>query len=345
MSPLLDRQREGVRLGSIRIGVKVVKNGKTRPEKLSTFRLTSPDRVKVEAAAALYGGEVKPWKPNEGAGQQWEVVTTVDRLDVRIPPGDPVRQDYELWTSTRQRLCDGVTERMKGRPCQCPADLMERKNAAKDGNACKPITRLNLILADLPGLGVWQLSSTGDAAADELAATAEFLERAGARGVMLSAVLRLEQRESRGAGELRRFAVPMLDVAASMLQLETGQFTPAGLLGNGQPVAGQRALPGPAQPPAPPVQQSRQIETPQPAATAPVAVEEVPDPLPLPDDLTPQGLADLARTAVHREQVKALKIHARQVGWLEEFVDDAQGVSEPLDNALFTEYERLGGMA
>ena len=98
MSPLLDRQRQGVRLGSIRIGTKVVTaNGKTRPEKLDTFRLTSPDKVKVEAAAGLYGGQVKPWKPNDGAAQQWEVVTTVDRLPVRVPPGNPVEQWYEQW--------------------------------------------------------------------------------------------------------------------------------------------------------------------------------------------------------------------------------------------------------
>lgn len=333
MSPLLDRQREGVRLGAIRIGIKVVKNGKTRPEKLSTFRLTSADRVKIEAAAALYGGEVKPWKPNDNAGQQWEVVTTVDRIDVRVPPGQPVQQDYELWTSTRQRLCDGITERMKGLACQCPADLMERKEAAKSGDACKPITRLNLILADLPGLGVWQLSSTGDAAADELASTADFLQRAGASGVMLAAVLRLEQRESRGSGELRRFAVPVLDVAASMLQLETGDFTPAGLLGNGQPQQGQRTIEGAAPAAAVP----RQI-------TQPPAEEGV-APLPLPDDLNSQKLADIARTATHKDQVRALKIHARNVGWLDEFVVDAEGISEPLDNALFTEFERLGGTA
>jgi hypothetical protein len=334
---LLDRQRQGVRLGAIRIGIKVVKDGKTRPQKLNTFRLTSPDRVKVEAAAQVYGGEVQAWKPNDNAGQQWEVVTTVDRMDVRIPPGDPVAQDYELWTTTRQRLCDGVTERMKGRACQCPRDLMERKEAAKSGDACKPITRLNLILADLPGLGVWQLSSTGDAAADELASTAEFLQRAGAGGVMLPAVLRLEQRESRGSGELRRFAVPVLDVAASMLQLETGQFTPAGLIGNGGPNPGQRALPaGSAPDPTVP----KQID----AQAAPVEERTV-APLPLPDDLTPQKLANLARTATHKDQVRDLKLHARTVGWLEEFVDDAQGVSEPLDNALFTEFERLGGTA
>lgn len=316
MAPLLDRQRQGVRLGSIRIGTKIVSNGKSRPAKLDTFRLTSPDRVKIDAAAALYGGEVRPWKPNDGAGQQWEVVTTVDRLPVRVPPGNPVQQDYELWTATRQRLCDGVTERMKGQPCQCPADLMARKQAAASGGACKPITRLSLILADLPGLGVWTLSSTGDSAADELAATAELLQAAELKGVMLPATLRLEQRESRGSGELHKYPVPVLDVAASMIALESGTFTPA------------RALPATGEP------------SPAPQLAAPAA--EAP-PVPLPPDLSPQKVADLARTATHLDQIRALKIHARQVAWLDEYVDGRDGVSEPLDNALHTEYERLGG--
>ena len=321
MSPLLDRQRQGVRLGSIRIGTKVVTaNGKTRPEKLDTFRLTSPDKVKVEAAAGLYGGQVKPWKPNDGAAQQWEVVTTVDRLPVRVPPGNPVEQWYEQWAATRQRLCDGVTERMNSTPCQCPADLMVRKQAAAGGGACKPITRLSLILADLPGLGVWTLSSTGDAAADELASTAELLQRAAERGAFLPALLRLEQRESRGSGTLHRFAVPVLDVQATLGALESGAFTAAAALTDGRE---------------------------RPALTS--GAEEVarpssaPEPLALPEHTTAQQIADLGASATHPDQLRELRIHARQVGYLEEYVDGPDGVTEPLDNVLFARYEALGG--
>ncbi len=296
-----------------------MQNGKSRPEKLDTFRLTSPDQVKVEAAAALYGGEVRPWKPNDNSGQQWEVVTTVDRLPVRVPPGDPLHQAYEMWTSTRQRMCDGITERMKGTPCVCPADLMARKQAAS-GNppaACKPVTRLSLILADLPGLGVWQLSSTGDSAADELAATAELLLAAELQGVMLPATLRLEQREARGSGTLHRYAVPVLDVAASMVELESGTFTPAAAITDGRD---RPALPQAPTPPAPPVV-----------------------PLPLPETVTAQDLADLGRDATHPDHLRQLRIHARQVGWLEEYVDGPDGVAEPLDNVLYARYEQLGG--
>lgn len=324
MSPLLDRQRQGVRLGSIRIGTKIVgANGKVRPEKLDTFRLTSPDKVKVEAAAALYGGECTPWKPNDGAAQQWQVTTTVDRIPVRVPPGNPVEQNYEMWAATRQRLCDGVTERMKGTPCLCPSDLMARKQAAGSGSACKPITRLSLILADLPGLGVWQLSSTGDSAADELAATAELLQQAETKGVLLPAVLRLEQRESRGSGTLHKYAVPVLDILETYTALESGSYS------------GGRAITERTERPALDAGSRAAATTETPALSG--------GDLPLPDRATPQDLADLALKATHPDQVRQLRIRARQVGYLEEYVTDRDGVSEPLDNNLFDRYVALGG--
>lgn len=222
--PLLDRQRQGVRLGTIRLGVRVVgSDGKARPKKLTTFRLTSPSRDKIEAAAALYGGTCETWQPERGAAQ-WQVVTERDVIPVRVPPGSPVEQNYELWAATRKRLCDGVRERMRDQPCQCPADLLQRKFFAAKGEACKPVTRLSLILADLPGLGIWSLSSTGDSAADELAATAELLIRMELQNVYLPAALRLEQRTSGGSGELHHYAVPVLDVGASLADLEAGRL-------------------------------------------------------------------------------------------------------------------------
>lgn len=326
MSPLLDRQRQGVRLGSIRIGAKVVVNGKSRPVKLETFRLTSPDRLKIEAAAALYGGEVSEWRPNEGAALQWQVTTTVDRLDVRVPPGNPVEQNYELWAATRQRLCDGVFERMKGQPCVCPADLMERKQLATRGNACKPVTLLSLLLADLPGLGVWTLSSTGDAAADELYATAQLLQRAEERGAFLPAVLRIEQREARGSGELHKYAVPVLDVQASMLQLESGEFSARTAITTG---SAQTALPS----------------TPTPsAADRPAIQPPTVEPLVPPATSTAEDLAVMAlKEATHPDHVRQIKIHARQVGYLEEYVTGPDGVIEPLENVLWERYLALGG--
>lgn len=335
MSPLLDRQRRGVILGSIRIGTTVLSKGRMRPARLDTFRLTSPDQEKVNAAATLYGGEVKPWRPQERGAQQWEVVTTVDRLPVRVPPGEPVVQHYEQWSGTpvvRQRLCDGFLDRMSGTTCLCPPNLMERRRLAADGHACKPVTRLSLILADLPGLGVWQLTSTGDYAADELATVAEMLRRSEAVGVMLPATLRLEQRESRGSGEVHKFAVPVLDVAASLAALESGDFTPAGALtARGEP---RRELEGGTEQPAPtpPV-------APTPPSEPPVA-ETYPE--------TGQGVADEALKSTDVDRVRRLGGWARDHKWIgpdapeEVWVADSNGILEPLESLLRHRLDDLG---
>lgn len=320
--PLLDRQRQGVVLGAIRIGQQVRSgNGKMRPAKLDTFRLTSPDKAKIEAAAGLFGGEPRPWAPGEGQAGQWECITQADRLAVRVPPGTPVEQDYTLYGGrpvVRQRLCDGVTERMKGVPCVCPLDLGARRDAAQRGEACKPTTRLRLILADLPGLGVWQLTSRGDSAADELAATAELLRSAEVGGVMLPAVLRLEQRSSTGSGEVHRYAVPVLDVGASLAALESGTFTPA------------RALAAPVQEALPP-----------PPAVEPAA--PLPPPVGAPG--TPQACADLALASPDAGQVEWLRQGAKHRGWLDEYVDDGSGTLSHLENVLYDRLQTLGVLA
>jgi hypothetical protein len=229
VSPLIDRQRRATELGRIRIGTTILRetrNGGTRamPAKLDTFRFTSRDRAKIEAVAALYGGSVGPW---DGArtGPQWEVITEAKELPVAWPPGEPLSQHYELWTGRGcERRCDGEREQFTGKPCMCPPDLGMRKELAGQDPpaACKPRTRLSLILADIPGLGVWVLTSTGDAAADELAGVAELLHTAALGGVILPAVLRLEQRESRSRGETKRYAVPVLDVRESFAALAAG---------------------------------------------------------------------------------------------------------------------------
>lgn len=324
--PLLDRQRRGVQLGSIRIGVRVTATnaqGKTytRPKKLDTFRLTSPDRHKIEAAAELYGGEVQPWKSSESAAQQWEVLTTVDRMPVRVPPGEPVEQHYMLFGGrppVRQRLCDGLTEKMRGGTCICPPDLMERKRLAADGAACKPVTRLSLVLADLPGLGVWSLTSTGDAAADELASVAELLRQSAAAGMMMPATLRLEQRESRGSGEVHRFAVPVLDVGASLVALESGHVPMPQL--------------------ATPVRSA--IEAPTETVVEGVIVDEPPHGMPS----TAQHTAEAAKLAATPDDVKRLGAYARERGWMNDDVLGPDGLSARLENVLYEHLERVGGL-
>lgn len=217
---ILQIQRRLMESGRIRIGQQVpTKSGKTRPEKLETFRLTSRDERRINAAAQLYGGKPKPWEAPDG--KQWEVTTERDWLDVIVPPAEMTfSQHYETWTRGGcTRRCDGVRDSISDQPCSCDPDDRE----------CDIHTRLSVMLSELPGLGVWRLDTQGYYAAIELAAAIDIIRTAGGQGVLLPARLRLEQRKSqkivKGKPETLRFAVPVLDVDVTPAQLLAGVQT------------------------------------------------------------------------------------------------------------------------
>jgi hypothetical protein len=237
-------------LGRIRTGVQqeyTDKGGKKRrrPAKLETFRLTSASRDLLEAAATTYGGRVAPW-PEQN---EFQLVTDVDALDIVVPPGQAMSQWYELWSGGGcQRRCDGVTNVLADAPCACPADAELRVELAAKGEACKPTTRLNVILPAIPDLGVWRLESHGFYAAVELAGTAEFLERATAQGRLLPARLRLDRREIKRPGEAtRQFTVPVIELPQTrigeLVDTGAGELAPGN--GHAQLIAGA-AGPAPA---------------------------------------------------------------------------------------------------
>lgn len=221
MSPIIDLQRRVAEVGRIRIGASTPKerNGKTikLPRRLKTFRITSQDRARLDAIAELYGGTVEPWPERDG---HFLVDTTVDELPVVVMPGQAISQWWETWSGGEcRKRCDGETETLADAPCSCPADYTERQEAAAEGKACKPTTRLNVILRDVPGVGYWRFESHGFYAAVELAGAAELLEAATARGVLLPARLRFAERTVVRGGQTKRFPVPALDVDVKVLEL------------------------------------------------------------------------------------------------------------------------------
>lgn len=218
---IINLQRRIAEIGRIRIGQQVpTSNGKTRPAKLTTFRLTSADKVRIDQAATLYGGQTQQWQAP--AGPQWEVITQTDALDVIVPPSDMAfSQHYELWSAGGcQRRCDGRSEAISQGPCLCDPD-------ARD---CDIHTRLSALLRDLPGLGVWRIDTSGYYAAVELQGAVEVIQMAAGRGQMLPARLRLEQRQVKriidGKPQTRNFPVPVLDIEVSPGQLMLGTRTP-----------------------------------------------------------------------------------------------------------------------
>jgi hypothetical protein len=215
---IIDLQRRIAEVGRIRIGQQVAAGrGKKRPEKLTTFRLTSPARVRIEQASRLYGGDVAEWEAP--AGKQFEVITKTDVLPVIVPPSDMAfSQWYELWSGGGcQRRCDGATESIGDQPCVCDPEKRE----------CKIHTRLSVMLRDMPGLGLWRIDTSGWYAALELQGAVDVMQMAAAAGKMLPAALRLEQRMIKRANDqTKRFAVPVLDV----------EISPAQLLGRADPL-------------------------------------------------------------------------------------------------------------
>jgi hypothetical protein len=210
--PIITLQRRSRELGRIRTG-QVVKgnNGRSRPSKLDRFRLTSPSKDLLDKVAALYGGTVEAWTPQNGGPSQWEVVTDATRLPVLVPP-QPVSQYFELWSGGGcARRCDGERELLSDQPCLCSPDPEDRE--------CKPTTRLNVVLRDVEGIGVWRLESHGYYAATELPEVAEFLARAAG---YVQAWLTLEERIVKRNGETRRFMVPALEVDITPAQLMAG---------------------------------------------------------------------------------------------------------------------------
>lgn len=285
--PILDIQQRFRELGRIRLGKREA-TGKTyssgprkgqtieRPVKLATFRLTSPWRHLIEAAAELFGGEARPWD-NDGTAE-WEVLTTnvggdgIALLPVLIPPGEILDQWYELWSGGGcQKRCDGIRQVLKDAACTCPKDPAEREREAKEGRACKATTRLRVMLPELPDMGTWRLESHGFYAAAELGQAAGLVELATRRGAIVPADLRLVKREgARRPGEPRKsFFVPALSFRGTLGQtldalglLEAGGDLPE-MLGSG--VERRPALDAGARPELPAAGQGRDgLEAPRP---------------------------------------------------------------------------------
>jgi hypothetical protein len=259
--PLLDLQRRGQQIGRLRIGEQVKtgkrdKNGSeiTRPSKLATFRFTTQSRHGADAIAALFGGEVTEWNG------EWEVVTGQSEIGVTVPPRDQVvSQWYEMWSRGGcQRRCDSVTEQLTGGPCLCPRaadpdDERQAEAAAIDRarlaalnppQACKRVTRISVMIPDLPGLGVFRLDTGSYYAAAEIGDAAAIMQMARDKGVFLPAILRIEQRSRVAGGQTKRFPVPVLEITTTFRQIASGALEAAGIAAQLPPAPGDapRAL-------------------------------------------------------------------------------------------------------
>ncbi len=251
--PILDLEMQQRELGRIRIGdqVPAKEPGKTRPHKLDKFRFTSANPELIDSIAGLYGGKPRPWN-NDGKAE-FEVYSETARVPILVPPKN-LTQWYELHTAAGcLRRCDGFTNIVDDTPCKCPKNGLERALAAQSGKACKPTTRLNVVLPDVPGIGVWRIDSHGYHSAVKLPMVAELLAFAAGERRYIPAHLTLVLQTSKQPGQGRReWYVPLIDVGASPRELMAGSSA-AGIAGDPRAslAGGQRAIEAAAKPPAP----------------------------------------------------------------------------------------------
>lgn len=247
MSPILDLQKRARELGRIRIGqtVPITKadgTEGTRPEKLDRFRMTSASKPLLEKVAELYGGTVAEWAPQGGGPKAWEVVTNSTRLPIMVPP-QPITQWYEFWTAGGcKHRCDGRTNVLTDELCDAedPAHIEATK---------RPTTRLNVVLRDVEGIGVWRLESHGWNAAVEIPDAAQFLAYAGG---YVNGWVSLEARTSKaevpdrqnGGTKIitRHFMVPIIEIDVTPAQLMAGHGRVAAPALAGGPVGDTPAL-------------------------------------------------------------------------------------------------------
>jgi hypothetical protein len=351
---VLDIQRRGQQIGRIRIGQLVkMDDGRSRPAKLDTFRFTTGSKVAADAIADLFGGEVRPWAEKRG---QFEVITREFAIGVMVPPRDQVvSQHYEMWTAGGcQRRCDSQHEQISNGPCLCPhaedttnadevSNMASRRAELAKLNppqACKLSTRINVMIPDLPGLGVFRIDTHSYYAAVEIGDAAALMQMARDQGVMLPAVLRIDQRQRVAGGQTKNYPVLVLEVLTTFRALASGELKSGGSAAQLPPAPGaeRRALTTGR----PAVQQSPAV------ATATATVQEQPPPTGDPDAPEDgrgpaQQIADLAAIATTRAAVGALQHRAKteHCGGDLICVDRANEVYEDLLPYLRTRWRQL----
>ncbi|MEU2402767.1 hypothetical protein ABZ609_00275 [Streptomyces rubiginosohelvolus] len=214
-------QKQARELGRLRTGYSIPSDDpkkRARPVKSTTWVLSSHAEHYVTAAAEAWGGEVERWQPQGNGAPQFRVITKAEQLDAILPPGDPLSQANEMWNKGGcARRCDGQTEQISRHPCLCLAEhgpewhLLRQDLRTKD-KVCAPTSRLNVVLPDMPDVGVWRVETHSFYAANELAGTVDMvLSGTGGKG-LVPVTLRIEPRTRVAGGKTKHFPVVVVEI-------------------------------------------------------------------------------------------------------------------------------------
>jgi hypothetical protein len=184
-----------------------------RPMRSATWVITSHSEEHVRTAAGLWGGEPEQWSPLNSTITQWRVITKASSIEALITPGDPLNQYNEMWSAGGcQRRCDGVTELLTRQACVCLARFGEDWHQQKKGVVCSTTSRLNVMLPDLSGMGMWRAETHSFYAASEWGGMVDMV-LAGTDGKgFIPVTLRIEPRQVVREGQTKKFPVVVVEL-------------------------------------------------------------------------------------------------------------------------------------
>ncbi|MFJ1667424.1 hypothetical protein ACIOK4_13750 [Streptomyces bottropensis] len=218
-----------------------------RPMRSATWVVTSHSEEHVRTAATLWGGDVEQWSPLNSTITQWRVITKASSIEALITPGDPLNQYNEMWSKGGcQRRCDGVTEMLSRQSCLCARQFGEEWHTQPKGRVCSTTSRLNVMLPDLSGMGMWRAETHSFYAAQEWGGMVDMvLAGTDGRG-FVPVTLRIEPRQSVRDGQTRNFPVVVVELRGVTPRQALAGPLPTALaldpVGGGQAVA---AIEGP----------------------------------------------------------------------------------------------------
>jgi hypothetical protein len=218
-----------------------------RPMRSSTWVITSHSEEHVRTAAALWGGEPEQWSPLNSTISQWRVITKASSIEALITPGDPLNQYNEMWSKGGcQRRCDGETELLTRQPCLCARQFGEDWHTQPKGRVCSTTSRLNVMLPELTGMGMWRAETHSFYAAQEWGGMVDMvLAGTGGKG-FVPVTLRIEPRQRVANGETKKFPVVVVELrGVTPRQALAGPMNAATALAPGASGQGRPAIEAP----------------------------------------------------------------------------------------------------
>ena len=198
--------------GRVRSGM--VANG--RPMSLDSWRFTLTNKEVAEKVAAKFGGTPETW---ENAKEPWQVLTKdLTELDITIQSPKAVSAGMVLWGRKGIiRECSGM-QQTDGKPCVCPSDMYERKQAGKDGTGCEPSLFVAFTIDGLEELGSFVFRSGAWTAANDWSAAEE--EVAKIDGPVSARLITELVEFTTKDGEDRKFRKPVLKINGPAFEAE-----------------------------------------------------------------------------------------------------------------------------